>query len=690
MLRQIMVKQFSLFPNRMTIRAATRPMSDCLLMLKDDRWKRVRSVLTPSFSSARMREMVPLIRTATHTLMGNLQDRAQSGESFDIHRCFGCFTMDVIASVAFGTQVDSQKNPDDPFVNHAQKFFSFTFFRPIMFLLIAFPFLIPPLAGLIPNRARDEVNAFFITCIQEIIKQREQQPASERRRDFLQLMLDARGSSEFVGLERFDVVNQADEQPGPSTDPRPAQDPPPRRTQRTPITEDEVVGQAFIFLLAGYETSSNTLAFVCYLLATHPHCQARLQQEVDHFYSRHDSADYHSVQELKYLDMVISEALRLYPPGFRFAREVEQDCMVNGQFLPKGATLEIPAGYLHYDPLHWPEPERFHPERFTEEARSSRHPFVYLPFGAGPRSCVGMRLAQLEIKMALVHIFRRFTVLPCAQTKVPLELKSFTTLGPKNGIFLKITPRDNTELNEPHTDSTDLSEPHTDLNGPYTDLNEPHTDLNEPHTDLNEPHTDLNGPHTDLNGPHTDLNEPHTDLNGPHTDLNEPHTDLNEPHTDLNEPHTDLNGPHTDLNGPHTDLNEPHTDLNEPHTDLNEPHTDLNGPHTDLNEPHTDLNGPHTDLNEPHTDLNGPHTDLNGPHTDLNGPHTDLNEPHTDLNGPHTDLNEPHTDLNGPHTDLNGPHTDLNEPHTDLNEPHTDLNGPHTDRTELLLLNQPQ
>ncbi|KAI1883397.1 hypothetical protein AGOR_G00231020 [Albula goreensis] len=440
MLRQIMVKEFSSFPNRMTIRAATKPMSESLLLLKDERWKRVRSILTPSFSSARMKEMVPLIHAATDTLMGNLQGFAQSGESFDIHRCFGCFTMDVIASVAFGTQVDSQKNPDDPFVHHAQKFFSFSFFRPVMFILIAFPFLIAPLSGIIPNKTRDEMNSFFVSCIQKIIKQRDEQPASQRRRDFLQLMLDVRSSKECVGLEHFDVVNQADERAPDSHSP--THDAQQRRALKRIMTEDEIVGQAFIFLLAGYETSSSTLAFVAYLLATHPECQQRLQEEVDDFFTRHDAADYHTVQELKYLDMVISEALRLYPPGFRFAREVEEDCTVNGQFLPKGATLEIPAGYLHYDPQYWPEPEKFIPERFTAEAKASRHPFVYLPFGAGPRSCVGMRLAQLEIKMALVHVFHKFSFITCEETKVPVELKSFSTLGPKNGIFLKIERRE--------------------------------------------------------------------------------------------------------------------------------------------------------------------------------------------------------------------------------------------------------
>ncbi|KAM4572549.1 thromboxane-A synthase [Odontesthes bonariensis] len=456
MLRQIMVRDFSSFPNRMTIRFASKPMSDCLLMLRNEQWKRVRSILTPSFSAAKMKEMVPLINTAANALMKNLNVHAESGEAFDIHKCFGCFTMDVIASVAFATQVDSQNNPDDPFVRHAQMFFTFSFFRPIMLFFIAFPTIMAPLARFIPNKRRDQMNHFFINSIQRIIKQREEQPPNQRRRDFLQLMLDARTSKETVSLEHFDTANHTDDiehrrhQTQPSAPdqenghPHPHESPI-RRSQKKMMTEDEIVGQAFVFLLAGYETSSNTLGFTCYLLALHPECQKKVQEEVDDFFTRHDSPNYTNVQELNYLDMVVCEALRLYPPGFRFARDIDNDCVVNGQFLPKGATLEIPAGFLHYDPEHWPEPEKFIPERFTPEEKASRHPFVYLPFGAGPRNCVGMRLAQMEIRMALVHLFRRFSIVASSETKVPLELKSSSTLGPKNGIFVKITRRDGGE-----------------------------------------------------------------------------------------------------------------------------------------------------------------------------------------------------------------------------------------------------
>uniref|UniRef100_UPI003AACA201 thromboxane-A synthase-like n=1 Tax=Centroberyx gerrardi TaxID=166262 RepID=UPI003AACA201 len=465
-LKQVMVKESSSFPNRISEKMfafSTKPMRDSLLVLRDEHWKKVRGRFTPSFSAAKMKEMVPLINTAINSLMNNLNAYAESGEAFDIHRCFSCFTMDLTASVAFGTQLDSQKNPNHPFVHHAKTFLSFNFSKPIMLLFIALPSILAPLATFIPNKRQQD--NFFISSIKKIIKQRDEQPPEQRRQDFLQLMLDARSSQEFVSVEHFDMVNHADEldhthqqapQPASEKDngynhPRVS---PTKRPQKTMLMEDEIVGQAFLFLLAGYDTSSNTLAFTCYLMAIHPECQRKVQEEVDQFIARHESPDYTNVQELKYLDMVISEVLRLYPTAFRFGRHIDHDCVVNGQFLPKGASLQVPTCFLHHDPEHWPEPERFIPERFTPEAKANRHPFVYLPFGAGPRSCVGMRLAQMQLKMVLAHVFHRFSIVACSETKVPLEVESFNTLGPKNGVFVKLTRRDmgKDQVNSPPDD----------------------------------------------------------------------------------------------------------------------------------------------------------------------------------------------------------------------------------------------
>ncbi|XP_072340366.1 thromboxane-A synthase isoform X3 [Scyliorhinus torazame] len=444
MLKQILVKDFSNFVNRMKVVFSSKPLIDSLLFLQDADWKNVRSVLTPTFSSAKMREMCPLINQATDMLMENLKTHADSGNGFDIHRYYGCFSMDVVASVAFGTQVDSQKNPEDPFVKHAKMVFNIDFFKPLIFLSIIFPSIMMPVRHLMPRTPISQVNAFFIGVIKDIIAQRDQQPSDKRRRDFLQLMLDARISTEFTPVEKFDIANsngQIEESPATQKANHTATENPPK-VQKRILTLDKIVGQAFIFFAAGYETTSSTLAFTSFLLATHPESQELLLKEVDEFFESHTTPDYNNVQNLPYLDMVISESLRMYPPGVRFGRVCEKDCWVKGHFIPAGMIIEVPVGVLHYDPEYWREPEKFKPERFTPEMKAERHPFVYLPFGAGPRNCIGMRLALLQAKIALVRILSKYSFQTCPETQVPMQIKSSGTLGPKEGVFLKIVPRE--------------------------------------------------------------------------------------------------------------------------------------------------------------------------------------------------------------------------------------------------------
>ncbi|KAK4829588.1 hypothetical protein QYF61_005688 [Mycteria americana] len=127
--------------------------------------------------------------------------------------------------------------------------------------------------------------------------------------------------------------------------------------------------------------------------------------------------DYQNVQELPYLDMVIAETLRMYPPAFRFTREAAKDCVVLGQRIPAGAVIETAVGHLHHNPEFWPEPEKFIPERFTEEAKKERHPFAYLPFGAGPRGCIGMKMGLLETKITLLRILQKFQFKACPETE---------------------------------------------------------------------------------------------------------------------------------------------------------------------------------------------------------------------------------------------------------------------------------
>ncbi|XP_078424653.1 thromboxane-A synthase isoform X1 [Cetorhinus maximus] len=443
MLKQILVKDFSNFGNRMKVTFSRKPLTDSLLFLQDGDWKNVRSVLTPTFSSTKMREMCPLINQAADTLMKNLKTHADSGKGFDIHRCYGCFSMDVIASVAFGTQVDSQKNPEDPFVKHANFIFNINFFKPLILLSIIFPSIMMRIRHFLPGTSMSKVNDFFTSVIKDIIAQRDQQPSDQRRKDFLQLMLDARISTDYTTVEKFDMVNSNGqiEETSETQNAKPTATTNLPKIQKRILTLDKILGQAFIFFAAGYETTGSTLAFTSYLLATHPESQELLLKEVNKFFESHTTPDYNNVQSLPYLDMVMSESLRMYPPGVRFQRICEKDCFVKGHFIPAGMTIEVPVGVLHYDPKYWPEPEKFKPERFSPEMKTERHPFVYLPFGAGPRSCMGMRMALLEAKIALVRILYSYSFQTCPATQIPVQIRSFGALGPKEGVVLKIVPR---------------------------------------------------------------------------------------------------------------------------------------------------------------------------------------------------------------------------------------------------------
>uniref|UniRef100_A0A8C5YGB1 Thromboxane-A synthase n=1 Tax=Microcebus murinus TaxID=30608 RepID=A0A8C5YGB1_MICMU len=439
MIKQVLVENFSNFTNRMASGLEFEPVANSILFLRDKRWEEIRGVLTAAFSPEKLNELTPLISQACDLLLAHLKCCAESGAAFDVQRCYCCYATDVVASVAFCTEVDSRTAPEHPFVSHCRRFFQFRIPRALLVLILSFPSVMVPLARILPNKNRDELNGFFNKLIRNVIALRDQQAAEERRRDFLQMVLDARQSSSLVGVEDFDIVREVLSstqcRAGPS---RPRQ---PRALSK-PLSVEEIVGQAFIFLIAGYEMVTNTLSFATYLLATNPDCQEKLLREVDLFKEKHVAPEYRSIQEgLPYLDMVIAETLRMYPPAFRFTREAAQDCEVLGQRIPAGTVLEMAVGALHRDPEHWPSPEIFNPERFTSEARRQRRPFTYLPFGAGPRSCLGVRLGLLKVKLTLLHVLCKFRFQACAETQVPLQLESKSALGPKNGVYIKIVSR---------------------------------------------------------------------------------------------------------------------------------------------------------------------------------------------------------------------------------------------------------
>ncbi|XP_041575123.2 cytochrome P450 3A19 [Taeniopygia guttata] len=212
------------------------------------------------------------------------------------------------------------------------------------------------------------------------------------------------------------------------------------------LSDEEVLAQALIFVFAGYETTSSTLSYIAYNLATHPDVQQRLQDEVDAHLPNKASPTYNAIIQMEYLDMVVSESIRLYPTGGRLERVCKKTVELNGVTIPEGVVVLIPAFVLHRDPQYWPEPDEFRPERFSKESKEGIDPYTFLPFGAGPRNCIGMRFALLVVKVAVVVLLQNFSFRPCKDTPIPLDLDSKGFMQPKKPIVLKMVPRAQADL----------------------------------------------------------------------------------------------------------------------------------------------------------------------------------------------------------------------------------------------------
>ncbi|KAH7975922.1 hypothetical protein HPB52_006799 [Rhipicephalus sanguineus] len=162
-----------------------------------------------------------------------------------------------------------------------------------------------------------------------------------------------------------------------------------------------------------------------YLLALHPEVQQRLQEEVDRCFEENgEEPSLDDIYKLKYLNCVISESLRLYPPAVRYERTACQDFVLGstGIKLSKGCIVGIPVYAMHHSPEYFPDPEKFDPDRFSDENIGSVRPYSYLPFGAGPRNCIGMRFALQALKMCLLHVVHSVELVQTENTKVPLKM----------------------------------------------------------------------------------------------------------------------------------------------------------------------------------------------------------------------------------------------------------------------------
>ena len=210
------------------------------------------------------------------------------------------------------------------------------------------------------------------------------------------------------------------------------------------LSADDLQEEVDTFMFAGHDTTSTTLMWAIYLLGRNPEVQKKLHEELDLVFGGDKTCDvtFDHIKDLTYLDLVIKETLRLYPPAPFIARNLEEDCILDGMVVPKNTELSINIYHIQRHPDIWEEPNKFIPERFETENRlkANRPPYAYIPFSAGPRNCVGQRFAVQEQKVILAKFFRNFSIV-CFDKEEELTVNMGLVLEIKQQMNFQIKKR---------------------------------------------------------------------------------------------------------------------------------------------------------------------------------------------------------------------------------------------------------
>ena len=388
---EVLVKQSDRFvkvydPQRPTGLALV--LGNGLVTSSGEVWKRHRRIIQPIFHRSRMAAMVDRMAQVGEQRMAAWKDH--EGGTIDIAAEMMQLALEVISQTMFSTSmtqhIDRISHALQVSIKHAFDSFSNPLFLPLWV----------PTAR---NREFHSVMQFLDGLMYGLLAERRH--SGWRHDDLLNLLLQARDEETGEGL-----------------------------------SDPELRDEALTIFAAGHETTANALAWTWYLLATHPEARTRFHEEIDRVLrGRTPNAD--DLPQLPYTRALFDESLRLYPPVPAVQRKAATRMTVGGLSLPEGAFVLVGTYNLHRHPYFWPNSEQFQPERWLNGERPSSR-YAYMPFGAGPRTCVGLHFASVEGPLLLALIGRHYD-LKLAQDSVEPHL--MVTLRPKGGIRMTIEPR---------------------------------------------------------------------------------------------------------------------------------------------------------------------------------------------------------------------------------------------------------
>ncbi|XP_077293366.1 cytochrome P450 9e2-like isoform X2 [Arctopsyche grandis] len=433
-LKLVGIEDFDSFPNhRSIISEEIDPLfGSALISLEDQKWRNMRATLSPAFASSKMKNMFVLVEEIAKEFSNFYVEQSKNAvdktTEIEANDSFIRYTNDVIATCAFGIKMNSMKNTDHKFYK-LEKIGGW--------LLIKFTLLIyfPMLAKFFKMKFfPKKVVSFFRNLLQCTMKSREKMGII--RYDLINILMEVKTGS----LKHEESIDESSEAGIAIVEESIIEN----EVVTKKWNDDELAAQAMTFFLGGFETTSTLIIFFFYEMARNPDIQKKVQEEIDNLINESSHGIvYTDLMQLKYLDMAVSETLRMWPPILITDRVCAKDyTLPPANDIKKGESIWIPIYGFHHDPKHFPEPDCFNPERFSVENKSNINPMTYLPFGIGPRNCIGSRFALLVAKLIIFHTLAKFEIVVTKNTQIPIILtKTSTSLMSDKGMYVGLKLR---------------------------------------------------------------------------------------------------------------------------------------------------------------------------------------------------------------------------------------------------------
>lgn len=412
-----------------------------LITSPQNKWRRRRKILTPAFHFRILNDFLPVINEQAAVLVGKIAEYRGSSLDFVPLSCH-C-ALDVICETTMGINIRSQSGGNSKYVRTVSQA------AELVLLRVMRPWLWPDFIFYLSKHGRrfkgclTVLKAFTLGVIEERKRSWERILGDQDLAELAAEQISERQLYERLTSSRREDCDQDDD----------GQNKNGRLTfldillyehmVRKTLTLSDVREEVDTFMFAGHDTTSMSISWTIYLLGLDEAIQERARQEVDQVFEScpdQQTLGMDQVKNLKYVEQCIKEAQRVYPSVPFIGRELVEDTLISGYLVPKGTTCAVFTHLLHRDERVWPQPAVYNPDRFSPEASVGRNPFAFVPFSAGPRNCIGQRLALMELKIVIANLLRhyRFTSL---EARDKLLLVGEMILRPRNGLKIRFTSR---------------------------------------------------------------------------------------------------------------------------------------------------------------------------------------------------------------------------------------------------------